>query len=172
MSKPYSLFVALGLVTVLPLTTLQVANAATSANPSPSTLEKQAQDLTQEDEKEVEELLAYIDSIPDEVVEKSNDAELAAYLQTNAGITNYNAWECAGAIALIIGGTVVPIAKVVNVVRLVKSMGGASKVAEAIEAAGGLRKILATKGASIKATDIRDGILSLASELSGIGLAV
>lgn len=53
-----------------------------------------------------------------------------------------------------------------------KTMGGASKVAEAIEAAGGLRNILATKGTSIKATDIRGGILSLASDLSGIGLAV
>lgn len=167
-----SRLVALGLAITIPVGTAHAAGATTNLEQSPESPSAQAQELTAEDEQEIDELLAYIDTIPDDVVENSTDEQLAAYLQNNTGVQTRNAWECAGAIALILAGTVVPIAKVVNVVRLVKSLGGAKKAAAAIEEAGGIKKILATKGGSIKATDIRDGLLSLASELSGIGLAV
>ena len=50
-------------------------------------------------------------------------------------------------------------------------MGGASKVGKAISEAGGIRKIVATKGASIKAESMKNGLLSLAAELTGIGTA-
>lgn len=158
-------------------------SAGAQADPShaePPTDPSVAQ-LSESDLAYVGSFLAYIDEIPDEVVENGSDEDVAAYLQEhqpgqldspNPILMNYNAWECAGAIALIIGGTVVPIAKGVNVVRLVKSIGGAKKVGRAIDEAGGIKEILRTKGKSVKSEDIRDALFSIASELSGIGLAV
>ncbi|RAV33211.1 hypothetical protein [Corynebacterium heidelbergense] len=157
---------AVGLAFIVPFAGAQAANAAETDRSQITS----ATDLTQEDIREINSFLDYVDTIPDDVVAKGSDEEIAAYLQR--GTAPRNAFECAGAITLIVAGTVLPIAKVVSIVRAVKALGGASRVGRLIEEAGGLRNIIATKGASIEATEVRDQLLSLASELSGIGLAI
>ncbi|KAB3519223.1 hypothetical protein GC425_09515 [Corynebacterium sp. zg254] len=100
--KTLSRLVALSLAITIPVGTAHAAGATTNVEQSPESLSAQAQELTAEDEQEIDELLAYIDTIPDDVVENSTDEQLAAYLRNNTGVQTRNAWECAGGIGLAV----------------------------------------------------------------------
>ena len=152
-----------------------VPNAVASTEPTVRAAADSASESVTEES--MQELISYVDSLPEDVVREKNDRDLASYIASHAPkeyfppVTTYNAWECAGAITLIIAGTIVPISKAVKIAKLVRGLGGASKVGKAISEAGGIRKIVATKGASIKAESMKNGVLSLAAELTGIGTA-
>ncbi|MBC3186781.1 hypothetical protein H7347_09420 [Corynebacterium sp. zg-331] len=169
--------VSIALVPTLSFATAEVAHADTKEKNEAASDVPQ---VTDEDLAFVDSFFAYVEAMPDDLVQNGSNEEIEAYLQANQPGTiegrspilmNYNAWECAGAIALIIGGAVVPVAKVVKLIRLIKGADGAQKVTRAIEEAGGIKEILRTGGTSIKAQDMKAALLEIAEELSGIGLA-
>lgn len=107
-------------------------------------------------ERELEELLGAIDSIPEEVLLEGDEAT-AAWVQANLAtptITPYWATQaaCVGSIIWMLGSTVFPVAKIMKVRKYIKELGGVRAAVqqlrehnfnwESIEKAGGSLRAL------------------------------
>ena len=149
---------------VIPFSGMQPAIAEPDASSTSSSLPASTAPASEN----VDEILEFIDAIPDDVVNNGSERDFEIYLQSRAGTITYGAWGCAGAITAVIAGTVVPISKVWKLAKWVKQLGGASKTAKYIEEAGGIRNIIKTRGKSVKAKQYEQILLSLAAEFIGI----
>ena len=89
---------------------------------------------------ELEEGLAIIDEIPESVLLQGDEA-LAKWLAERSGSAtsgplHASVLGCAGAIASLIGGNMVGVAKLAKIKRYIKTLGGVKKTAELIWKAG------------------------------------
>lgn len=117
---------------------------------------------------------AFVDDIPDEVMENSTDEELAAYIQTMIVRPNTSPhvvaarvdplW-CAASISSAIAGAAFPAFKLAKIVRIVKKLGGPRKTADKIKEMGGLGKVA---GKHANENNVTGMLASLAAELAGI----
>ncbi|OFO37202.1 hypothetical protein HMPREF3048_00125 [Corynebacterium sp. HMSC075D04] len=128
-------------------------------------------------DKQAEEFataFAFVDDIPDEVLENSTDDEIVEYIRTmeirptaspRMAAASVDPLWCAASISSAIAGAAFPAFKLAKIVRIVKKLGGPRKTAEKIKEMGGLGKV-AGKHANENTTT---GMLaSLAAELTGI----
>lgn len=144
----------------------RASSFAVQENGSTISVDKQA--------AEIAAAFAFVDDIPDEVMENSTDEELAAYIRTmdirptaspRMAAASVDVLWCTASISSAIAGAAFPAFKLAKIVRIVHKLGGPRKTAEKIKEMGGLGKV-AGKHANEK--NVTGMLASLAAELTGI----
>ena len=117
--------------------------AMTLSIPTARSLETRADESVVPFPFDVQETFDIIDQIPDEVVEDGQEEAFKAYIDSIPAVIDTRdvtalerravSWpKCALAVGSVIVDTVLPLGKVIRLVKLVKRFGGARKVARAL----------------------------------------
>ncbi|GAC43820.1 hypothetical protein [Paenibacillus popilliae] len=110
--------------------------------------------------------LKAIESMPDELIERSNPKEIDSYFRgMGIIVTTYNdnnevknrskrnAWDCSLAISALLVTNALPVAKITKIKKYIESLGGVTKAAKALFGAGSAEqkteKVLIALGALV-----------------------
>lgn len=118
---------------VLSMSSIEDAEAI-SVSHSPENI----QGADQQNTTAIDQLLRYIGSIPNGIIQGHSDQEIISHPETHNHTAEYNAFEYTGIITPIITGTFMPIFKVIETIDFTKGLGGANKATKAINNARGI----------------------------------